>query len=301
MNKVNLEILKEKGFKNIGIDWIGKIHEYFFDIQDKQDSEDELFITINFAQNLQKNKLFEYLDELQQKQIISEYGLDKNKISILYKEQAEESVLTFLEELINKIIEIDGKCVCNNCNNTEDLAYYTNGTLFSLLCKDCGKTLISEYEEDKKKKNNYLRGFFGSLVGAIIGSVVWIIIGALGFFASIAGFAISYCAFKGYETVKGKLNVKGIIINVLTILLAFLFAQYAVLFIECMKEIDGMTLRGFIYFTPILFSDLEFLKSLLPDVGLGLLFAFLGTYNTIHNKYKSAKYMENLHIEKVDL
>ena len=173
--------------------------------------------------------------------------------------------------------------------------------MYSLLCESCGTNVIDQFEKDKLAKNNYIKGFLASLIGALIGSAIWIIIGALGFFASIAGLAISYCAFKGYEIAKGKLTRKGIILNVIAIVIAFLFAQYAVLFIQFMKEFENMDLLGFIILTPVIFSDLEFVKSLLPDIGLGILFAFLGTYRTIINNYKSAKNAENIKVEKIEL
>ena len=51
----------------------------------------------------------------------------------------------------------------------------------------------------------------------------------------------------------------------------------------------------------VLLKNLEFVKSLLPDIGLGILFAFLGTYRTIINNYKSAKNAENIKVEKIEL
>ncbi|MBO4439534.1 MAG: hypothetical protein J5798_09310 [Spirochaetaceae bacterium] len=301
MKDKNVKNLEENSFKNIWIDWIGKVQGFYFDVQDKQDSEDELIISFNFAQNSQRSRLFEYFDSLQQNDKISEYSLNQNVISIIYKEKEEENVIEFLKGIVTKIIEIDGKCICNNCDCTENLAYYTNGNKFSLLCNKCGEDLERRFELDQQKENNYIKGFFASLIGALIGSILWIIIGSLGFFASIAGLAISFCAFKGYDIAKGKLTRTGIILNVITIIIAFLFAQYAVLYIEFMKEFKDMTLLGFIFITPIFLKDLEFMQSLLPNIGLGILFIFLGSHRTISNNYKAAKNAENLHIEKLDL
>jgi len=92
---------------------------------------------------------------------------------------------------------------------------------------------------------------------------------------------------------KGKLSRKGIVLIVIAIIIAFLFAQYAVLFIQFMKEFEDMTLLKFIIVTPYIFADMEVIKALLPDMGLGILFAFLGTYRTIINNYRFAKNAEN--------
>ncbi len=301
MTENNIEKLDELNFKKIGIDRIGKIGNYFFSIEDKQDSENELIVSFSFAPNNNKSKLFEYFDKLEENNKITEYSLEKSKVNIIYIENDDETIDNFLNNIVNKINEINGKCICSNCENTENLSFYSNGNVYSLLCEKCGTNVINQFEDDKNKANNYVKGFFASLIGALIGSALWIIIGAFGFFASIAGLAISYCAFKGYGIAKGKLSRKGIILNVIAIIIGFLFAQYAVLFIEFMKEFENMNLLGFIQFTPIIFTDFEFIKSLLPDIGLGILFAFLGTYRTIINNYKSAKNAENIKVEKLDL
>lgn len=300
MNDKNFEKLQELKFRKITTSWIGKVDGYFFTVADKQDSENELIIYISLAPNPNKNKLFEYFDGLQANNEISNYSMEKNMVSLIYFEDKGDNIEDFLKKLAEKIKEIDGKNVCNNCDSTDGLSYYTNGNVYSLLCSKCGNDLMEKFETDKNMENNYIKGFFASLIGALIGSAIWIIIGALGFFASIAGLAISYCAFKGYSIAKGKFTRKGIILNVIAIIIAFLFAQYAVLFIEFMKEYDNMTLLGFLAITPLLFSSLEFIKALLPNIGLGLLFIVLGSYKTIVNNYKSAKNQENMEIERLN-
>ena len=301
MNDKNLEKLKELNFKNVGINWIGRIDSFFISIEDKQDSENELVVSLSLAQNNSRSKLVEYLDNAQKDNKISEYSLEKNKLSAIYRENEDESVENFLKVLLSYIKDIEGKSICDNCDNTEGLSYYTNGSVFSLLCEKCGNETIARFEKDKSKATNYAKGFLFSLIGALAGSVLWIIIGSFGFFASIAGLAISYCAFKGYEIAKGKFTRKGIVINIITIFIAFVFAQYAVLFIEFMKEYENLNLLDFILITPVLFTDLEFVKALLPDIGLGILFVFLGTYRTIINNYKIAKDSDKLTIEKVEM
>lgn len=300
MTDKNVEKLDELGFQEVGIVRIGKIGGYFFEVEDKQDAEDELIIAFNFAPNSSKSKLFEYFDKLEENKAIKDYSLEKNKIFITYTED-EEDVGAFLNELAAKIAEIDGKCICSNCENTENLSFYSNKIVYSLLCDDCGTDLMNQLDNDKKSDPNYVKGFLASLIGGLIGSALWILIGSFGFFASIAGFAISYCAFKGYGLVKGKFSRAGIILNVIAIIIAFLFAQYAGIFIELAKEYENLTFQKFLLVTPDLFTDLEFLKALIPDMGLGLLFVFLGTYRTISQNYKSARNVETMKVEKLEL
>ena len=72
--------------------------------------------------------------------------------------------------------------------------------------------------------------------------------------------------------------------------------------IEELKEaIAGADFGLYLMFTPVLFSDSEFLLGLLPNLGLGILFIALGASTSISNNFKAAKNNEELKIEKIDL
>ncbi len=297
MNVNNIEQLTQLKFKKIENSWVGKINDFYISIDDEK--ENELIIKLNFISS-NRGKLFEFLENEKEADHIESYSINKNQLEIVYKETVEVQLDSFLNEIVSLCGQIEAKCVCTNCEQTQDLSFYTNQKVYSLLCSNCGGRLLSQVEVDNSRRNNYLAGFFASLLGALIGSVAWIAIGALGFFASIAGFAISFCAFKGYELAKGKLSRTGIILNIITILIGFIFAQYAVLFIGFRKEFPEMNLRDFITLTPIIFSDTEILKSLIGDFLLGILFIVLGTFRTIKENFIKAKENKNLQIERVD-
>ena len=285
MNVNNIEQLTQLKFKKIENSWVGKINDFYISIDDEK--ENELIIKLNFISS-NRGKLFEFLENEKEADHIESYSINKNQLEIVYKETVEVQLDSFLNEIVSLCGQIEAKCVCTNCEQTQDLSFYTNQKVYSLLCSNCGGRLL---------RNNYLAGFFASLLGALIGSVAWIAIGSLGFFASIAGFAISFCAFKGYELAKGKLSRTGIILNIITILIGFIFAQYAVLFIGFRKEFPEMNLRDFIILTPVIFSDMEILKSLIGDFLLGILFIVLGTFRTIKENFIKAKGNKNLQIE----
>lgn len=300
MTETNLQKLNDFNFKQIGITWIGKIDDYYFSIEDVQDSEERLLISIQIEPNENKSKFIEYLDKSQKDGLISEYNLDKNEINILFNENSSQYVDDFLNNVCSVLKEIDAINICTNCECTENLAFYTNGVKTQLLCETCGKNVLTQLENEKNKDTNYLKGFLASLAGAMVGSVLWIVLGAIGFVASIAGFLIALGAFTGYEKVKGKLTRKGIVLNVIAILIAFLFAQYAVIYIILRKDSPDWSILVYIFATPMLFSNPEFLKAVLQDMGLGLLFVVLGTYRKISENYKNAKNAENLTIEKIE-
>ncbi len=300
MKEENREILSNLNFRLMDINWIGKIGKYYFDILDKQDSENELVIAVNFAPNENKGKLFEYFDTLEKDEIISSYGMEDNVIRLSFIENGREKLDDLLKNIVSNFDGIDLKCKCDNCSNSMDLNYYCYSNRYMLLCDDCAGELRSKIEEDKNASGNYVKGFFASLIGAFVGSIVWILIGCLGFIASIAGAAISFGAFKGYNMAKGKISKAGVIINIITIIVAFLFANYIGLFIQFMKEIKDGDFISFVMFTPYLFSDSEFLAGIIKDLGFGILFAFLGSSKTISAYFNQAKRNDSFDVEKIE-
>ena len=298
MNESNLDKLTGAGFKKIGASLVGKIDGYFFTVTDRIDAENETDISINLAQNDERSKFLEFLDK---EEHFKEYSIDKNNISITFKEDAGKDIVDALNDAAAKLSDIGALCICGSCDSTDNLGVYSNGTLHSILCDKCGEGVLKTFDEEKNRKGNYVKGFFASLIGALLGSLLWILIGMAGFYASIAGLAISFCAFKGYEMAGAKVSKTGVIINVITILIAFLFAQHVGLYIELHKEIPELTFSMFILNTHLILSDSDVLRYVLPNMGLGFLFVALGAYRTIANNFDAAKQAAGFKIEKVEL
>ena len=302
MKEINIKKLQDAGFKQFDSEYIGKVNNHFFSIKDNQASEDLLYVTISIAPSESKNILFKYLDDLQKDNKIDDYELTKNEIKIALVEDSIYTIDIFLSDLSKVLEEIEAKNICNFCENTENIDLYVSSKVHSFLCQSCGKKLLTDLQEEKNIKPKYLLGFFASLVGALIGSVVWVVLGMLGFIASLAGYAIAYGAFYAYKKVNSKYTKLAIILNVVAIIIAFLFAQYSGIVFEVLREYkaDGITFSDAILYTNYLFTNKEFIVALLPDFGFGILFAFLGSFRTIKDNYTSAKEEENFYIEKVD-
>ena len=302
MKEINIKKLQDAGFKQFDSEYIGKVNNYFFSIKDNQASEDLLYVTISIAPSESKNILFKYLDDLQKDNKIDDYELTRNEIKIALVEDSIYTIDIFLSDLSKVLEEIEAKNICNFCENTENIDLYVSSKVHSFLCQSCGEKLLTDLQEEKNIKPKYLLGFFASLVGALIGSVVWVVLGMLGFIASLAGYAIAYGAFYAYKKVNSKYTKLAIILNVVAIIIAFLFAQYSGIVFEVLREYkaDGITFSDAILYTNYLFTNKEFIVALLPDFGFGILFAFLGSFRTIKDNYTSAKEEENFYIEKVD-
>lgn len=304
MTITNQNGLLESGFKKPGLSYLGKIKRFYFEIDNHPSEESRLLIKIPMASFDGKDLIKSFLDENYEKGFIEEYSFGADTLEINYKEDSNHPVNVFANDLADVLEPTGFKCKCNYCEATDFLNYYTNNSVASICCPECATKLMKSFEEDKNAPKKYGKGFLFSLVGAILGSVLWIFLGAIGFVASIAGFAISFCAFKGYDMAKAKLTKTGIILNIVAIVIAFVFAQYAGLYIDCIKEIDWFSgnIGDFVLvLTPILLSDSEIWGAYLPNIAMGVLFAALGTYRTILDKFKIAKKIENFTIQKVEL
>ena len=72
--------------------------------------------------------------------------------------------------------------------------------------------------EEREKRENIVAGVVGAFLGSLIGVACVVIIGQLGYVASISGLIMAVCALKGYELLGGSLTKKGALISSLLIL-----------------------------------------------------------------------------------
>jgi len=94
--------------------------------------------------------------------------------------------------------------------------------------------------EAEPVKSNVVLGTIGALLGAILGGVIWIIIGKLGFIAGLAGFAMMYFAIKGYSGLSGNLDKKGQIISLIIAFAMIFVANYTLYALDfCKYYYDG--------------------------------------------------------------
>lgn len=204
----------------------------------------------------------------------------------------------FIESFSGKLKALDVKNTCVHCGNQNYLYFYKYNKGISVMCENCGENLRNQITVEQNVKNNYFKGFIGSLIGAVIGSVVWVLLSYAGWVASIAGYAIAFCAFYGYKMLKGKLNKTGVIINIITIIIAFLLANYTGLYIELKKEFE-LSVAQYIMVTPAFFSDKEMLLAMGKDLLIGAIFLALGIWSTVKKYFVEAGRKTGMKLEKL--
>ena len=151
----------------------------------------------------------------------------------------------------------------------------------TLRCDNCG--------EPVEKQENVVAGIVGAFLGALIGGACIILIGMLGYIASVSGLILAVCTLKGYELLAGKRSGKGIVISILFMLATPYIADRIEWAIVIMQEFAeyGVTFGEGFAAVPELLKDgsIEmggYMKNLLMIYG----FCALGAFATLRNTLK---------------
>lgn len=82
-----------------------------------------------------------------------------------------------------------------------------------------------ECKEEKKRGDQVLAGTVGAFLGSLVGVLCIVIMGRLGYMASLSGLVMAVCALKGYELLGGGLSKRGAVISSVLILVMTYFAD----------------------------------------------------------------------------
>lgn len=129
---------------------------------------------------------------------------------------------------------------------------------------------------------NYGLGIVGALIGALIGGVLWVVIGRLGYIAGIAGFAIIYLAAMGFKKGAKVLTRSGAVIAVI-ISVVMIFAANYMLYVWMMVEAFGgrYTFGEMVTGLFPMLSEYEFMGDFVKDVVIGYGLSLLAAFSTL--------------------
>lgn len=135
-----------------------------------------------------------------------------------------------------------------------------------------------EVHENKPK---LMLGTIGAIVGAALGSVLWVVIFYFGYVASIAGIAIIFCAYKGYTLLskqKGKIGaIIATIVSVIMLCIAHYFAWGLDIHRAFSPDYD-ITLWDALMSTHVFIFDPEYLFDFFKDLIIGFLLIGVGFF-----------------------
>jgi uncharacterized membrane protein YhaH (DUF805 family) len=201
-----------------------------------------------------------------------------------------DDLQALLDRIVDKYQELGAVPACFNCNQSVDNSFARYNGVVIPVCDQCfasiqGK-INKELEDHDSRENNYLSGTFGAVLGSLLGSAVWVIVGLLGYVAAVAGLAISYAASKGYTLFKGKITRLTPWIIGLCSILAMVIAQFVTWDLVFYKEMtasgNAVTLGDALSITfQLPFLDPEITSQFVKDTLIGLIFVALGAYGTV--------------------
>ena len=143
--------------------------------------------------------------------------------------------------------------------------------------------------EDWEKKENLPLGLIGAVIGILLGSVLWVLIGQIGFIAGIAGYAIVFCGMKGYQLLGKKLSKTGIIICIVLSFLAIIGAEVVSLGITAYRELSeyySLTLGESFSLLPELLKEPELVGAVAKDLAIGYILSIWASYSSVKNIWR---------------
>lgn len=172
-------------------------------------------------------------------------------------------------------------------------------------CADRIQRTITQEEEARREADtgSYLTGLLGAALGGLLGAIPWAALAYLGYFAAIVGFLIGWLVNKGYDLLHGKQGKGKVVILILTSVLSVVLGTLAVDAVSLAQmiaagELPFYTYADIPYMIAYLFLvDSEYLTATLLNLGMGLLFAFLGLFGILRQAHHSTKSfrMKDLH------
>lgn len=140
-----------------------------------------------------------------------------------------------------------------------------------------------------EKKENVLLGIIGAVVGILVGTVLWVLIGQIGFIAGIAGYAIVFCGMKGYELLGGKLSKAGIVICIILSFLAIIGAEIVSLGITAYRELGeyySITLGEAFSLLPELLQEPEIIGAVAKDLFVGYALSIWASFSSVKSIWR---------------
>lgn len=131
----------------------------------------------------------------------------------------------------------------------------------------------------EEKRNSWIIGTIGALIGALVGTIPWILMYVYGnMIWSLLAFFVAMAALKGYELLKGKVDKKLPFIIASVSIIAITVATLLVIpNLLLIKEYGTTSLANF----KMLYGNSEFSASIIGDYIMSLLFTVLGISGTI--------------------
>lgn len=187
-----------------------------------------------------------------------------------------------------------GSNICSECGGEffgdgrwkliNGAAYHMHESCASSIAADAAVQEQAAHEADT---GSIGAGIIGALLGALVGAIPWALLLYMGYFAAVAGLLIGWLSKKGYELLHGRRCKAKLYIVIIASILGVLVGNLAVDYYSVFSLIHDGLMPELAYgdiFPALLYlfsSDDAYRAATLGNIGLGLLFALLGTYGIL--------------------
>lgn len=155
--------------------------------------------------------------------------------------------------------------------------------------------ISTENQEFDQQPNNYLRGFFGALIGGIAGAVVAIILNMLGFVSAISSFVAFFVGILLYKKFGGKPNKMMLVIVTATTFACMILSVLGIYIVAAAIAIEESGVEiGLIDAFKLLLQDEEFSRFFWSDMAMTVLFTILGCVFEIVSNARKIKRQKNI-------
>ncbi len=293
-------IASKYGWKVHGTAAIGELNGYWFSVSHASKGANVLvFTSVSGLRALEATRLKSVLEDRGADLGIVEVGSTGNSIWLklrgkVRQDEAEEMTELSVRALAGELSYMGLKPGCNFCDSEGPLkAYMVSGTAVK-MCEDCASKL-GELERDgaaerKDNKGSYLTGVLGAASGAVMGAILWVLVARLGFVSSLVGLVMAFLAKTGYEMLNGRRGRGKAVIIAVAVFLGVVGAVFTFYPIE-IREALGPELPFSFWLQTVMIgfvNDSEVFWLIMKDLGIGLLFALLGSYGIVSGILKEA-------------
>lgn len=140
---------------------------------------------------------------------------------------------------------------------------------------------------EEKVKNNYTIGIIGSLIGALVGSIPWVLMYIFAnMMYAILAIVIVLCSYYGYKITKAKIDKKFPVIISISSFIAITITMFIIIPI-CMMVQNGVKISVETF--QFLYSNNEFFNAISTDYLISLLFSLVVISGIIINLNKQIK------------
>lgn len=184
---------------------------------------------------------------------------------------------------------------CSSCGRNAEISNYRMVTSYFQLCEECETGMRSNLsvmaQQEQQKRENVIGGTVGAVLGSLLGVLCIVVLGQLGYVASVSGAVMAIGVLKGYEMLGGKLTKKGVIISsVIMLIMTYVGNQldWAIeLFTKAGGSAHGLNLFDCYRLVPMMVFNLyreELMGSYIVNLIMIYVFLLLGAVPTIRNR-----------------